>query len=162
MKNLSEEKEKTILELNELFNKNVIFTGSFVLNYFQLIDRKIGDLDILTTKNELRKLYTLKYINILKFIEIYINDKGKININGIPIDFNVRKIERYYDFNVLGTQMKLSYPEDIIKAKQYYIDQKFEYASPHIDKHIDDLKVIKKNMPKFKRNLNIKRLLYGN
>lgn len=126
-------------ELNFILNKlstNDVISGSLALKLYGLLDREIGDIDILIEDENRYNGYTLDYYGVRldnrlgykKFIE-----KGWFSRKEYKVDFFKNKGVTYNEMNFNGKKIKVHNPVDIINLKLKMFMKKYD------TKHKDDL-----------------------
>lgn len=126
-------------ELNFILNKlstDDVISGSLALKLYGLLDREIGDIDILIEDENRYNDYTLDYYGVRldnrlgykKFIE-----KGWFSRKKYKVDFFKNKGVSYNEMNFNGKKIKVHNPVDIINLKLKMFMKKSDI------KHKDDL-----------------------
>lgn len=142
---------------------NCMVGGSFVLNHFNVINREIGDLDIIIPQeykndaliyfkqksvlNDIVVFIYEKFLNLLK-----VNDGNNKVDNHIKIKYDNIKLCLFfvdyndgYRLNINDKTIRICKIDKIIDAKQHYIDGDTNmYPSKSISKHMDDIKLYEK------------------
>jgi len=130
-------------ELNFILNKlstNDVITGSLALKLYGLLDREIGDIDILIEDENRYNDYILDYYGIRldnrlgykKFIE-----KGWFSRKEYKVDFFKNKGVTYNEMNFNGEKLKVHNPIDIINLKSKIFINGPADSNQH--KHYQDL-----------------------
>ena len=150
---------KQLEQLNNIFNSfDVVICGSWALKWHQLLDREVGDIDVIVSDSTFK---TLKNNFKNRILDKNINSSGIFYINGIEINsYYLKDVNLDIDIFVMNDQsynsiyknsikiseawsLKIDTIQHCIQAKNSYIrDNPIENS----EKHIQDIKIIKEKM----------------
>jgi hypothetical protein len=177
---LDKKKEELIIHINNNF-PYCFFCGSLSLNMLELINRPIHDVDICVPikykkqaieyfyklKNKDKQSFIKKIINFFDFFSKNIDLTSKymrLNIQGIDICIFFENEYRCILHKLNYSKIRISFPENIIKAKKIYVKTGYshydnETLKNNMEKHLNDIKSYEKNKEKYIKKLKLKDIL---